>query len=201
MNKNTDSRRVDREPHQRRRSRRHRDVRLRARSRWCSRATAYSADQIVVANDTTGFLAAAHLSHRQHRARPPAGRRGGAVRDGAFLVGDERLVRRSTDTRSASRRPIRCKRSSRASTRRARASTASYDATTTRSILDATYDSEDDVPIGDDTSGFLAAANLSAAQHGSAATFVTTFRSSSKASQFGVVTNGVVHDERRHASR
>src|SRR5207237_10827583 len=41
--------------------------------------------------------------------------------------------------------------------------TASYDAAEDKIKLQTTYNSEDEVPIGNDTSGFLAAAHLDAA--------------------------------------
>ena len=66
---------------------------------------------------------------------------------------------------------------------------AAYDPVQDKISIDATYNSEDDVPIGSDTSGFLAAANLSAGNsvRGNIRDDQQVF---SKTTQFGSVTSG-----------
>lgn len=67
--------------------------------------------------------------------------------------------------------------------------TASYDQSQDKLVLQASYDSEDRVPVGDDTSGFLAAAHLDPANtlKGNIADDVQAL---AKTSQFGTVTTG-----------
>ena len=124
--------------------------------------TGNSQDLIVVANDATGFLSAAHLATantvRGHLREDGVALANIAafqgVTDGSFVVdGRSIAVNAATDTLNSLIDRIN------ASGARV---VASYDGETDRVTLAATYHSEDDIPLGSDTSGFLAAAHLSA---------------------------------------
>ncbi len=127
--------------------------------------TENSQDLIAVANDSSGFLAAARLETadtvRGHLREDGVALANiaafAAVTDGTFTIdGQEISVDTATDTVSSL--------IDRINGSGARV-VASYDGDADRITLQATYDSEDDVPLGSDTSGFLAAAHLSVGRH------------------------------------
>jgi hypothetical protein len=151
--------------------------------------TVNSQDLIRVGNDSTGFLAAAGLATsntvRGHLAEDGVALADidefASVVDGSFEVdGQEIDVDAETDTVQSIVDKI--------NESGARVS-ASYDAATDRIRLVSTYNGEGDVPVGSDTSGFLAAANLSAAN--TVAGNISDDRQVlSQTSQFGSVTSG-----------
>jgi hypothetical protein len=151
-------------------------------------AASYGADQIVVSNDTTGFLSAAHLSTnntvrgriQDDQATLSATATFGAVTNGSFIVDGQVITVATTDSLDDIIERIN------ASSARV---IASYDSIDDTIVLDALYASEDDVPIGGDTSGFLAAANLSAGntEPGNIRDDLQVF---AKAPQFTSVTSG-----------
>lgn len=151
-------------------------------------ARANGEGQIVVGDDTTGFLSSAHLAtantQRGHLSEDGVELRDIAafagVVDGSFVLDGHSIAVSTTDSLNAI--------VDRINNSGARV-TASYDAAHDRVRLDATYDSEDRLPIGSDTSGFLAAAHLDAANSalGNIADDVQVL---AKTSQFGGVTDG-----------
>ena len=148
-----------------------------------------SEDLITVSGDNTGFLSAAHLATgntvRGHL------REDGvvladlsnfqSVTDGSFVIDGKTIsVSAASDTIQSLVGKI--------NNSGARV-TASYDSSTDKILLQATYNSENNVPLGSDTSGFLAAAHLDAAN-----TVKGNIRDDqqvlSKTSQFGSVSSG-----------
>jgi hypothetical protein len=151
--------------------------------------TTNSEDLITVSGDNTGFLSAAHLATgntvRGHL------REDGvvladlsefqSVTDGSFVIDGKTIsVSAASDTIQSLVGKIN------ASGARV---AASYDSSTDKILLQGTYNSEDNVPLGTDTSGFLAAAHLDAAN-----TVKGNIRDDqqvlSKTSQFGGVSSG-----------
>ncbi len=151
--------------------------------------TQNSEDLIAVANDSSGFLAAAQLATgntvRGHLAEDGVALYNTAsfrsVTDGSFVIDGKTIaVSAAGDTVKTVIQKI--------NDSGARV-VAAYDAAHDRISLQATYDSEDDLPLGSDTSGFLDAAHLHA---------VDTVRGNirddlqvlAKTAQFASVTNG-----------
>lgn len=150
--------------------------------------TAYGTDQIVVANDTSGFLTVAQLATndtvrgriQDDEAALSATATFGAVTNGSFIVDGRTISVATTDSLNDI--------IGRINSSGARVS-ASYDAINDKIVLDALYNSEDDVPIGSDTSGFLAAAGIDASntERGNIRDDLQVF---AKAPQFASVTSG-----------
>ena len=152
-------------------------------------SNAYSESDIVLANDTSGFLTAVKLAGASTtvgnisddvQALTDTSQFAG-VTNGSFVVDGQTInVDAATDTiqtivakiNSSGARVV-----------------ATYNAVQDKIEINATYNSEDDVPIGSDTSGFLAAANLSAGNsvRGNIDDDQQVF---SKTSQFSGVTSG-----------
>jgi hypothetical protein len=151
--------------------------------------TTNSEDLITVSGDSTGFLSAAHLA-TSNTVRGHLREDGVVLADlssfqsvanGSFVIDGKTInVSAASDTVQSLVGKIN------ASGARV---TASYDSSTDKILLQATYNSEDNVPLGTDTSGFLAAAHLDAAN-----TVKGNIRDDqqvlSKTSQFGTVTSG-----------
>ena len=93
VNKNTDTVATRADAHQQLRRRRDRQPQL-TTNKIELVTNGNSEDQIVVANDTTGFVARAKLADRQHRARQRPRRPAGAGEDDAVRGGGDRIVHR-----------------------------------------------------------------------------------------------------------
>jgi hypothetical protein len=144
---------------------------------------------ITVAGDATGFLTAGKLQ-TSNTVRGHADEEGvaladlsafGPVANGSFVVdGHTIAIDAAQDTIASVVNKI--------NSSGARV-VASYDRTLDRLSLTSTYDNEDELPIGSDTSGFLAAAHLDRAN-----TVKGNIRDDeqvlAKTSQFGAVTDG-----------
>ncbi|HXT17915.1 MAG TPA: flagellin hook IN motif-containing protein [Gemmatimonadaceae bacterium] len=152
-------------------------------------ATLNGEQLVQVGADATGFLGAAYLDTsntvRGHVAEDGVALQDvsvfASVVDGSFVVDGKTItVDAATDTIQTIVDKV--------NNSGARV-TATYDPVTDGLRLDATYDSEDAVPIGGDTSGFLAAAHVDAAN-----TVMGNIRDDlqvlAKTTQFGDVTSG-----------
>ena len=165
---------IDRHPHQRRRRRRHRCLRGGAATSWCSPARPTAMDLIAVGSDTSGFLTAARLQTsntvRGHLSEDTVAlsnlSRFFSVNNGSFVVDGKTIAVTTADSIESIRDRIN------ASGARV---TAAFNASTNKLELTTGYNSEDQVAVGSDTSGFLAAASISAPTP-SAATSATTSR-------------------------
>ena len=152
--------------------------------------TSNSPSEVIdLANDTSGFLTAVKLDGASATGGNIADDvqalkdtpQFGGVTNGSFVVDGQTI---DVDTNVDTVQTIIAKINSSG----ARV-VAAYDPVEDKISIDATYNSEDDVPIGSDTSGFLAAANLSASNSvgGNIRDDQQVF---SKTSQFAAVTSG-----------
>ncbi len=152
--------------------------------------TAYDTQQRVpVGSDTSGFLAAAGLSAsstlRGHLREDTVALADTdsfqAVQDGSFVIDGQTItVDADTDTIQSLIDKIN------ASGARL---TASYDEDADKIVLAATYDSEDPVELGSDTSGFLNAAHLDS-DNSIVGNIRDDLQVLAKTTQFGAVGNG-----------
>ena len=152
------------------------------------RGTTNSEDLIAVGGDSTGFLGAAHLATantvRGHLREDTVVfadlARFSSVTSGSFAVDGKTIAVNSGDTIQSIVSKINAS--------GARVS-AAFDTATNRLVLTTTYHTEDAVPVGSDTSGFLAAAGIAAGN-----TVRGNLRDDqqilAKTSQFGGVTSG-----------